>query len=92
MLPLGTCAPAPPLLRRWVQKTSQRKKMSKEDLKIHKCQGAEERLRQEEREDSIRQEEREGRRRNQIELRAREVRNDLNNIRENIIPFPDSNL
>ena len=52
----------------------------------------EERLRQEEREDRIRLEEREERRMNQIELRAREVRNDLNNIRENIIPFPDNDL
>ena len=52
----------------------------------------EERLRQEEREYRIRLEEREERRMNQIELRAREVRNDLNNIRENIIPFPDNDL
>ena len=52
----------------------------------------EERLWHEEREDRIRLEEREERRMNQIELRAREVRNDLNTIRENIIPFPDNDL
>ena len=74
------------------EREREREERERERERVREEREREEHLRQEEREDRIRLEEREERRMNQIELRAREVRNDLNNIRENITPFPDNDL